>query len=652
MSKTRKAMALVSAIAILGTSLPFNVMAETVDTNIKQLGEVPKENVWEKDDFTYEDGGKTVTGFSEKGREKIKTNKDLVIPEGVEKINPYTFTSQEIETLILPNTLKVIEDAAFVANELTNLIIPNSVEKIEGAAFSNNKIKTLKLSDNLRIIGANAFCSNELVSITLPPKITIIEEATFSDNKLFYIEIPNTIKDIGGDAFAGNQIHTIKILGNSTNIHKDAFRTQNAEYHPKTNPFFQKDFGTLNEKTKYEILLNGRDLIPLSEDSKVLKYENGVFKFATGVKNIQLDFHSEEYGYGGGIIIYNPEAYSPQINELKVIKGTEVTIEEYKKAINPLPDDVKVTLKTPADTKTTGNKNSIITLTFEDDTTRDITIPVKVLEKLQDAGTITPVPTINKDDIQKEIVNQGEKIDLTDNVKNLSEGSKVKNITEPAIDTTKPGNYKGKVEVTFPDGSKRVVEIPVTVKEKIIPKPNPQPKPIPQPTYPTSNFIQGEIKIIDRTKEATNTKYDKTNANSYWVFKIGELDYKFVTKETEQRYTADVKPFIKDDRAYLPFRYVGNALNIDVGYDNTTRLATFTKGTNHLEINIDTGKATKNKLAYNLETNPMIVNSRLVAPVSVVGKAFNKTVSNYKENKDTDIVWNQDTQEVIIYNYK
>lgn len=646
MSKIRKSMALVSAIAILGTSLPFNVMAETVDTNIKQLGEVPKENVWEKDDFTYEDGGKTVIGFSEKGREKIKTNKDLVIPEGVEKINPYTFTSQEIETLILPNTLKVIEDAAFAANELTNLIIPNSVEKIEGAAFSNNKIKTLKLSDNLRIIGANAFCSNELVSLTLPPKITIIEEATFSDNKLSYVEIPNTIKDIGGDAFAGNQIHTIKILGNSTNIHKDAFRTQNAEYHPKTNPFFQKDFGTLNEKTKYEILLNGRDLIPLSEDSKVLKYENGFFKFATGVKNIQLGFHSEEYEYDGGIIIYNPEAYSPQINELKVIKGTEVTIEEYKKAINPLPDDVKVTLKTPADTKTTGNKNAIITLTFEDDTTRDITIPVKVLEKIQDAGTITPFPTINKNDIQKEIVNQGEKIDLTDNIKNLPEGSIVKDITEPEIDTTKSGNYTGKVEVTFPDGSKRKVDIPVIVKEKVTPTP------VPQPTYSKSDFIQGEIKIIDRTKEETDTKYDKNGAKSYWLFKIGDLDYKFVTKETETRYTADVKPFIKDDRAYLPFRFVGNALNIDVGYDNTTRLATFTKGTNHLDINIDTGQATKNKLAYNLETSPMIVNSRLVAPVSVVGKAFDKTVSNYKENKDTDIVWNPETQEVIIYNYK
>lgn len=386
----------------------------------------------------------------------------------------------------------------------------------------------------------------------------------------------------------------------------------------------------------------------------MLKYENGVFKFATGVKNIQLGFHSEEYEYDGGIIIYNPEAYSPQINELKVIKGTEVTIEEYKKAINPLPDDVKVTLKTLADTKTTGNKNAIITLTFEDDSTRDIKIPVKVVEKIQDAEIITPVPNIDKNNITKEIVDQGEKIDLTDNITNLPKDTKIEDITNPQINTNIPGNYTGKVKLTFKDGSSRIVDVPVEVKEKVnpIPTPIPESTPTPQPTYPTSNFIQGEIKIIDRTKEETDTKYDKNEAKSYWVFKIGELDYKFVTKDIETKYTADVKPFIKEDRAYLPFRFVGKALNVDVGYDNNTRLATFTKGTNHLEINIDTGKATKNKLAYNLETNPMIVNSRLVAPVSVVGKAFEKTVSNYKENKNTDIVWNPETQEVIIYNYK
>lgn len=71
MSKIKKSMALISAIAILGTSLPFNVMAEPVDTNIELLGEVPKENAWEKDDFIYEDGAKTILkGFSKKEKKK------------------------------------------------------------------------------------------------------------------------------------------------------------------------------------------------------------------------------------------------------------------------------------------------------------------------------------------------------------------------------------------------------------------------------------------------------------------------------------------------------------------------------------------------------------------------------------------------------
>ena len=112
MSKTRKAMALVSAIAILGTSLPFNVMAEPLDTNIELLGEVPKENAWEKDDFTYKDKGKTiVTGFSDKGEEKLKTNKDLVIPDGVKEIGERAFSNSIIPVsythLTLPTTERV-----------------------------------------------------------------------------------------------------------------------------------------------------------------------------------------------------------------------------------------------------------------------------------------------------------------------------------------------------------------------------------------------------------------------------------------------------------------------------------------------------------------------------------------------------------------
>ena len=129
-------------------------------------------------------------------------------------------------------------------------------------------------------------------------------------------------------------------------------------------------------------------------------------------------------------------------------------------------------------------------------------------------------------------------------------------------------------------------------------------------------------------------------------------NYRFVNQTKTTTRTADIQPFIKNDRAYLPFRFVGDAINVDVSYDNKTRLATFKKNGNILNINIDTKKVTLNEKPYELETDPLIIKGRLVAPVSVIGKAFNKTTSNKAENKNTDIVWNNETKEVVIYNYK
>lgn len=163
---------------------------------------------------------------------------------------------------------------------------------------------------------------------------------------------------------------------------------------------------------------------------------------------------------------------------------------------------------------------------------------------------------------------------------------------------------------------------------------------------------EAELRRIRADIEANRDEYFKKEAQSYWIFKIGDYNYRFVTSTKTTTHTADIQPFIKNERTYLPFRFVGYAINVEVSYDNNTRLATFKKNGNILNINIDTKKATLNGKPYELETDPLLINGRLVAPVSVIGKAFNKTTSNKTENRNTDIVWNNDTREVIIYNYK
>ena len=87
-------------------------------------------------------------------------------------------------------------------------------------------------------------------------------------------------------------------------------------------------------------------------------------------------------------------------------------------------------------------------------------MPVKVLAPLSEQYTPNVSP---------ETVPHGGTIDLTDNVTNksdLPEGTTIEDTTGTPIDTTVPGTYEGEITVTYPDGSKDVITVPVVVKEK------------------------------------------------------------------------------------------------------------------------------------------------------------------------------------------
>ena len=149
------------------------------------------------------------------------------------------------------------------------------------------------------------------------------------------------------------------------------------------------------------------------------------------------------------------------IIEEKVLKGGKVDLTDN---IKNLPSGATVTdVTNPSiDTNVSGTYNGKAKVTFEDESTMEVNIPVKVVIN---AEIITPIPSVNNSDIEDEVINWSGKIDLTDNIKNLPDKSTVKDITSPVIDTTKPGIYTGKVEITFPDGSKRVIEVPIEVKK-------------------------------------------------------------------------------------------------------------------------------------------------------------------------------------------
>lgn len=108
---------------------------------------------------------------------------DLVIPNGVTNIKPYTFQN---------------------CKNIERIYIPESVKEIGSYAFSYcNALNSINISDSVMIIGDYAFSScNGLTSFTIPRGIKSIGDYAFSYCKgLTSITIPHGIESIGQGVF-------------------------------------------------------------------------------------------------------------------------------------------------------------------------------------------------------------------------------------------------------------------------------------------------------------------------------------------------------------------------------------------------------------------------------------------------------------------
>lgn len=125
------------------------------------------------------------------------------------------------------------------------------------------------------------------------------------------------------------------------------------------------------------------------------------------------------------------------------------------------------------------------------------------------------------------------------------------------------------------------------------------------------------------------------------VFKIGEKAYTEVVRGVKEEKTADVAPFIKNDRTMLPLRYVANAIGAVVNYDPVTRIATFQKFQSVVTLNIDKDMMYVNGSPVKLDSKPVNVEGRVFLPLANIAQAFGL---KHGEN----IIWNADNKTVTI----
>ena len=198
--------------------------------NFKGEAEEPSSDEWTQDDFTYEVfpyknrmEDETVrfgiSGFSEKGLEKIKENSDLVIPKEITKdgeivqiegITKEAFKDQKINSVVFPKPDKevgfVIKDSAFENSGLTKVEFEEGLISIETRVFMDNNITEVSIPSTVWKIGSEAFRNNQISKLDISDDVTSIQidNYSFSKNNLSLVKLPYSIFKIRDFVFRDN----------------------------------------------------------------------------------------------------------------------------------------------------------------------------------------------------------------------------------------------------------------------------------------------------------------------------------------------------------------------------------------------------------------------------------------------------------------
>ena len=212
------------------------------------------DSVWTADDFTYGEESfglwpaddyrsiknftvHVVTGFSDQGKEKIKVNKNLVIPakdangKKIQGIGTGAFSRKakgeedlQIETLTLPENVKASCE-------------PSTWQEVQGltergdffigaSAFMRNKLTTLDLPEGVIYVGGNSFKYNGLTAVKFPKTIMQIASQAFGNNEITVLDFPEKT-DYAFQADAGvfgvNKIKSVQLPANTSKLDKNTF---------------------------------------------------------------------------------------------------------------------------------------------------------------------------------------------------------------------------------------------------------------------------------------------------------------------------------------------------------------------------------------------------------------------------------------------
>lgn len=156
----------------------------------------------------------------------VKRTGALTVPEGVERIDDYTFMNMNgITSVTLPSSLRTLGEIAFyMCSGITSLDLGNGINTIGRMCFQGcTGLTTLTLPSSMRVLGKQAFCNDtKLNNVTLNEGLERIDDSAFLGcTAIRKIHFPGTLKKMGAAICYQNQNLVEASLGEGITVVPD-----------------------------------------------------------------------------------------------------------------------------------------------------------------------------------------------------------------------------------------------------------------------------------------------------------------------------------------------------------------------------------------------------------------------------------------------
>ena len=171
--------------------------------------------------------GSAVAGFSESGLEKVKTNKNLVLPSVNDKgeklvgVAENAFREQGLESVKFPTGMMVDYD-----DTVTHVVTRRGNYIVGTGAFSKNNLTDVYLPEGVIAIMPSAFKNNKIANVSIPHTVWWVENSCFDHNNLTTVGFPKTCDfqmQIHAFAFSHNNIKSVRLPDYCEVVEKKVF---------------------------------------------------------------------------------------------------------------------------------------------------------------------------------------------------------------------------------------------------------------------------------------------------------------------------------------------------------------------------------------------------------------------------------------------